>query len=156
MPLVIFNMWLTRHTYEKHNSDQPHLNFCTVVGGTPKLRQHSKSITVFYPAKKTDFIGGPPSCKTKRCSRISGWSSFMVPSLATFFGQTSSKRNLNYHFKHNILATNLFFGLIFAGLLIHVNVGQNRLKRNHLMSCYNIKDKLSNEDLSLSAKLCSK
>ena len=59
MPLVIFNMWLTRHTYEKHNSDQPHLNFCTVVGGTPKLRQHSKSITVFYPAKNRFYWWAP-------------------------------------------------------------------------------------------------
>ena len=146
-------MWLTRHTYEKHNSDQPHLNFCTVVGGTSKLGQNSNSITILCPAKNR-FFCGLPSCKTQRCSHISGWSSFMVPSLATFFGQTSSKRNLNYHFKHNILATNLFFGLIFAGLLVHVNVDQNPSKRNHLMSCYDTKDKLTNSELSLSASLC--
>ena len=147
-------MWLTRHTYEKHNSDQPHLNFCTVVGGTYIQIGAPKVHNPTFACKKTDFFGGLPSCKTKRCSHVSGWSSFMVPSLATFFGQTSSKRNLNYHFKHNILATNLFFGLIFAVLLVHVNVDQNPSKRNHLMSCYYTKDKLTNSELSLSANLC--
>ena len=34
VPLVIFNMWLTRHTYMLPDSDeQHHLHFCTVVGG---------------------------------------------------------------------------------------------------------------------------
>ena len=146
-------MWLTRHTYEKHNSDQPHLNFCTVVGGI-QIRVALKDHKLLCPAKRRDFFGWLSSCKTKRCSHVSGWSSFMVPSLATFFGQTSSKRNLNYHFKHNILATNLFFGLIFAVLLVHVNVDQNPSKRNHLMSCYYTKDKLTNSELSLSANLC--
>ena len=52
-----------------------------------------------------------------------GWSSFMVPSLSTFFKQTTSARSLNYHYKRNILATNIWFGLIFAGLAIFLNVG---------------------------------
>ena len=93
-----------------------------------------------------------------------GWSSFMIPSLATFFKQTTSARSLNYHYKRNILANNIWFGLIFAGLAIFLNEGLdssgvnpciddrlslndsktelmsadsgNPLKRNHLFTCY--------------------
>merc|ERR1711971_181295 len=129
MPLIAFNMWLTRKTYKLPTATpQQHLRFCTVVGG---------------------------------------WSSFMVPSLSTFFKQTTSARSLNYHYKRNILATNIWFGLIFAGLAIFLNVGPdssgvdpcigrlssndskaefimstnsgNMLKRNHLFTCYDNK-----------------
>jgi len=32
--MVLFNMWLTWHTYTKHADEaQPHIKFCTVVGG---------------------------------------------------------------------------------------------------------------------------
>ena len=88
---------------------------------------------------------------------ISGWSSFMVPSLATYFGQTSSRKSLNYHYKRNILATNVFFGLIFACLVIHLNVGSaesSYLKRNHLLCCHQYGGHLSNASLSLSSKPC--
>ena len=47
----------------------------------------------------------------------------MVPSLSTFFGQTTSTRSLNYHYKRNIWATNLWFGLVFAGLALYLNLG---------------------------------
>ena len=47
----------------------------------------------------------------------------MIPSLATFFGQTTSARSLNYHYKRNIWATNFWFGFIFAALAICLNVG---------------------------------
>jgi len=126
VPLIVFNMWLTRRTYKLPTATpQQHLRFCTVVGG---------------------------------------WSSFMVPSLATFFKQTTSARSLNYHYKRNILANNIWFGLIFAGLAIFLNEGLdssgvnpciddrlslndsktelmsadsgNPLKRNHLFTCY--------------------
>ena len=84
----------------------------------------------------------------------------MVPSLSTFFGQTTSTRNLNYHYKRNILATNLFFGFVFACLVIHMNVGaessgETRLKRNHLLSCHDGK-KLTEDELSLSSLPCEK
>ena len=84
----------------------------------------------------------------------------MVPSLSTFFGQTTSTRNLNYHYKRNILATNLFFGLVFAALVIHMNVGAessggNRLKRNHLLSCHD-GGYLTKAELSLSSWPCEK
>ena len=88
---------------------------------------------------------------------ISGWSSFMVPSLATYFGQTSSRKSLNYHYKRNILATNVFFGLIFACLVIHLNVGSaesSYLKRNRLLCCHQYGGHLSNASLSLSSKPC--
>ena len=41
VPLVIFNMWLTRHTYKlRTNSDeQHHLRFCTLVGGESENSQ---------------------------------------------------------------------------------------------------------------------
>jgi len=126
VPLIVFNMWLTRRTYKLPTATpQQHLRFCTVVGG---------------------------------------WSSFMIPSLATFFKQTTSARSLNYHYKRNILANNIWFGLIFAGLAIFLNEGLdssgvnpciddrlslndsktelmsadsgNPLKRNHLFTCY--------------------
>ena len=84
----------------------------------------------------------------------------MVPSLSTFFGQTTSTRSLNYHYKRNILATNLFFGLIFVGLIIHMNVGAesgggNLLKRNHLLSCHD-GGYLTKAELSLSSWPCEK
>lgn len=123
VPLVIFNMWLTRHTYKlpTNSDEQHHLHFCTVVGG---------------------------------------WSSFMVPSLSTFFGQTTSTRSLNYHYKRNILATNLLFGLVFACLITHMNVGpessgKDRLKRNHLLSCHD-GEYLTKAELSLSSLPCPK
>ena len=88
---------------------------------------------------------------------ISGWSSFMVPSLATYFGQTSSTKSLNYHYKRNILATNVLFGLIFACLVIHLNVGsaeESFLKRNPLLCCHQYGGNLTNFSLSLSSEPC--
>ena len=107
----------------------------------------------------------------------------MIPSLSTFFGQTTSARSLNYHYKRNILATNLYFGLIFASLAIFLNMGAdsvgvnpcldsknethavaefalsndrgNPLKRNHLFTCYDNKVP-SYDELSLSHLPCEK
>ena len=99
------------------------------------------------------------SAGTRNISKTikSGWSSFMVPSLATYFGQTSSTKSLNYHYKRNILATNVFFGLIFACLVIHLNVGSaesSYLKRNRLLCCHQYGGHLSNASLSPSSKPC--
>ena len=109
----------------------------------------------------------------------------MIPSLATFFGQTTSARSLNYHYKRNIWATNIWFGLIFAGLAIYLNMGPdsfgvdpcidnsfgvdpcfdnftslsnrsgNPLKRNHIFTCYNNQIPTYDE-LSLSSLPCKK
>ena len=84
----------------------------------------------------------------------------MIPSLSTFFGQTTPTRSLNYFYKRNILFTNLWLTLIFAGLVLHMNVGAessggNRLKRNHLFSCHD-GGYLTEEELSSSSLSCEK
>ena len=86
-----------------------------------------------------------------------GWSSFMIPSLATFFGQTMSTRSLNYHYKRNILATNLWLGLIFAGLALHLNMApdSSALNRNHFLSCHD-GNNVTKEELSPSSKECER
>ena len=83
----------------------------------------------------------------------------MVPSLATYFGQTSSTKSLNYHYKRNIIATNIFFGLIFAGMVIHLNFGEDALsslKRNHLFCCHRREQFIPEASLSLSSDPCRK
>ena len=72
-----------------------------------------------------------------------GWSSFMVPSLSTFFKQTTSARSLNYHYKRNILATNIWFGLIFAGLAIFLNVGPDSSGVNPCIDRLSLNDRVS-------------
>ena len=64
-----------------------------------------------------------------------GWSSFMIPSLSTFFKQTTSARSLNYHYRRNIWATNLWFGLVFAGLAIYLNLGPDSTGVDALHQC---------------------
>ena len=82
----------------------------------------------------------------------------MIPSLATFFKQTTSARSLNYHYKRNILVTNIWLGLVFAGLVVHLNVAAdssdgNALNRNHFFSCHD-GESCSKAELSLSSTPC--
>jgi len=74
------------------------------------------------------------------CTIVGGFCSFLSPCLALFFNQTTSTRNLNYFYKRNILGTNLFFGCIFAALVVHINTTvsdaeTNYVRRNVVFSC---------------------
>ena len=76
--VMAFNMWLTKRTYETDpgTQRQPHIHFCTIVGGEISLK------IMFL------LIGN-----------ILGFCSFLSPCLALFFNQTTSTRNLNYFYK---------------------------------------------------------
>ena len=158
VPLVAFNMWLTRQTYKLPCAQpDPHLLFCTVVGGESRTSLTDQNL-------------------------IPGWTSFMLPCLSSsLFKQTTFARRFNYHYRRNISFTNLYFGIIFTGLAIYLNVGAdstgvnpcfanktqseaqfslsnhsgNPLKKNHLFACYD--NKVSTfGDLSRSHLPCEK
>ena len=70
---------------------------------------------------------------------ISGFSSLMAPSLALFYRKTTSKLNVNYFYRRNILSTNLYLGLVIVLFVMFINLThtkeKNFFKKNHLLGC---------------------